>query len=172
MSGALVGSPWPPPIGYGARNHSMHSMYLAGVPSAVHVAATDPFCAGRHPDLVTHAVVTDHGAGCVTTVAIVIARERRIIAARIVYAVMDSVVPVVIVIGVLTVPATVVRFKRVMRPANTRVGAADNNILPGISQRPDLRRVGVIDAGFNRLRTLEVRRRLNSRTRLRKVIVD
>src|SRR6266480_3047224 len=32
MSGALLGSPWPPPIGYGARNHSMHSMYLAGVP--------------------------------------------------------------------------------------------------------------------------------------------
>ena len=32
MSGALVGSPWPPPIGYGARKNSMHSMYLAGVP--------------------------------------------------------------------------------------------------------------------------------------------
>ena len=32
MSGALAGSPWPPPIGVGARNHSMHSMYLAGVP--------------------------------------------------------------------------------------------------------------------------------------------
>src|SRR5215831_5257049 len=32
ISGALVGSPCPPPIGYGARNHSMHSMYRAGVP--------------------------------------------------------------------------------------------------------------------------------------------
>src|SRR5213592_4919195 len=32
ISGAFNGSPWPPPIGYGARNHSMHSRYLAGVP--------------------------------------------------------------------------------------------------------------------------------------------
>lgn len=32
MSGALVGSPCPPPIGVGARNHCMHSIYLAGVP--------------------------------------------------------------------------------------------------------------------------------------------
>ena len=58
---------------------------------------------------------------------------------------MDGVVPVVIVIGVLSVPAAVVRFKRVMRPANTSVGAPHNNVLPGKSQRPDLRCVGVID---------------------------
>src|SRR5262249_49965129 len=31
ISGALVGSGLPPPICVGARNHSMHSMYLAGV---------------------------------------------------------------------------------------------------------------------------------------------
>src|SRR6266496_163375 len=33
MSGALVGSGLPPPIWVGARNHSIHSMYLAGVPA-------------------------------------------------------------------------------------------------------------------------------------------
>ena len=98
----------------------MHSMYLAGVPRSWSiVAATDPLCAGRHPDLVAHAVITDHCAGGVAAVAVVIAREKRIIAARVVYAVMDSVVPVVIVIGILSVPAAVVRFQRVMRPANT-----------------------------------------------------
>src|SRR4029077_2477669 len=32
ISGALVGSPWPPPIGYGARKNSTNSMYLDGVP--------------------------------------------------------------------------------------------------------------------------------------------
>ena len=32
MSGAFVGSGSPPPIRVGARNHCMHSMYLAGVP--------------------------------------------------------------------------------------------------------------------------------------------
>ena len=117
----------------------MHSMYLAGVPSpCVHVAATNPLRAGRHPDLVAHAVVTDHCAGGVAAVAVVIARERRIIAARVAYAVMDSVVPVVIVIGILSVPAAVVRLERVMRPANTGVRAGDHNILPSIIRVPRL----------------------------------
>src|SRR6267143_442029 len=33
ISGAFVGSGSPPPIRVGARNHCMHSMYLAGVPA-------------------------------------------------------------------------------------------------------------------------------------------
>ena len=32
MSGAMVGSGSPPPILVGAKNHCMHSMYLAGEP--------------------------------------------------------------------------------------------------------------------------------------------
>ena len=118
----------------------------------IDVAASDPLCAGRHANLVAHAVVTDRCACGVATVAVVVARERRIIAAWVAYAVVDGVVPVVIVIGVLSVPATVVRFKRVMRPANTGVGTAYNNILPGKSQCPDLRCMGVIDARLYRRR--------------------
>ena len=39
----------------------MHSIYLAGVPTfCIHVPATDPLCAGRHADLVTLSVITDH----------------------------------------------------------------------------------------------------------------
>jgi len=43
--------------------------------------------------------------------------------------------PVVIVIGVLSVPATVVWFKCVMCPANAAVRAGHYNSLAGISQR-------------------------------------
>ena len=65
---------------------------------------------------------------------------------------MDGVVPVVIVIGVLAVPTAVMRLERVMRPANAGVRAGDNNVLAGESQRPYLRRMRVIDAGFDRCR--------------------
>ena len=108
----------------------MHSMYLAGVPWpwSIDATASDPLCAGRHPDLVAHAVVTDRRASGVAAVAVVIARERRIVTARVADTVMDGVMPVVIVIGVLSVPAAVVRLKRVMRPANTGVCAANDNI--------------------------------------------
>ena len=70
--------------------------------------------------------------------------------------------PVVIVIGVNSVPAAVVRFQRVMRPANAGVCARHNNVLPGESQRPNLRRVRVIDARLDRFRTLEVQKARSS----------
>ena len=62
----------------------MHSMYLAGVPFAlVHVTATDPPRSGRHPNLIAHAVVADCGAYRMSAMAIIIARERRIVTAGI-----------------------------------------------------------------------------------------
>ena len=51
---------------------------------------------------------------------------------------MNGVVPVVIVIGVLAVPTAVMRFERVMRPANAGVRAGNHNVLPRESKRPDL----------------------------------
>ena len=107
----------------------MHSIYLAGVPFAlVHVAAGDPLCAGRHPDLVASAVIADRGASGVAAVEEVVAREWRIVPARVADAVVNRVMPVVIVIGVVSVPAAVVRFKRVMRPANTGIRAGNNDV--------------------------------------------
>ena len=85
----------------------------------------------------------------------IVARERRIVPARVADAVMDGVVPVVIVVGVHSVPAAIVRLKRVMRPANTGIGAGNNDVLPGESQRPYLRRVRVIDPWLDRFRTQE-----------------
>src|SRR4030095_8532931 len=102
----------------------------------------------------------------------IIARKWRIVAARVADAVVDRVVPVVIVVGVLSVPATVVRFQCIMRPANTGIRACNNNILPGKSQGPHLRRMRVIDARLDRLRTLEVQRRVDGRAGLRKLILD
>ena len=61
----------------------------------------------------------------------VVARKWRIIAARVADAVMDGVMPVVIMVGVCSVPAAVMRLKRVMRPANTGVPTSNNNVLSG-----------------------------------------
>ena len=138
----------------------------------IHVAATNPFCARRHSNLIAGAVVTDRGADGVGSMEEIIARKRRIVAARVADAVVDRVVPVVIVVGVLSVPAAVVRFQCVMRPANTGIRAGNNDVLPGESQGPHLRRMRVIDARLDRFRTLEVRRRIDGRAGLRKLVLD
>ena len=138
----------------------------------VHVTATDPLCAGRHSDLVAHAIVADRRARGVRAVKEIVARERRIISARIADAIMDRVVPVVIVIGVLTVPTAVMRLEGVMRPANTGIRARYNNVLSGKAQRPYLGRVRVTDARLDCRRPLERRRRLARSLWLRKMILD
>ena len=161
MSGALVGSGSPPPIRVGARNHCMHSMYLAGVPMPASMLRQPiHFAPGAMPIWLPMSVVTDHRARGVRAVSLVVARERRIVPARVTDAVMNGVVPVVIVIGVLSVPAAVVRLERVMRPAHAGVRAGDDNVLSGKPERPYLRRMRVIDARFDRCRALKMRRRL------------
>ena len=82
---------------------------------------------------------------------------------------MDGVVPVVIVIDVHSVPATIVRLERVMRPANSGIRAGDNNTLSGETQCPHLGRVRVCDPRLDRGR---LRRRLLDTARLRQVVVD
>ena len=121
----------------------------------VHVAATDPLCAGRHPDLVTLSVITDHGAGGMSPVRVVIAWERRIVSARITGAVMNGIMPVIIVIRILAVPPTVMRLQRVVGPALPGVRIGDHNLLSCKAERPYLRCMRVIDAGFNRVRALQ-----------------
>jgi hypothetical protein len=111
--------------------------------------ATDPLRAGRHSDLVTLSVIADHRAGGMRSVSIVITGKRRIEAARIGGAIVDRIVPVIIVIGVHSVPPTVMRLQSVMGPAHARVCASNNNVLSCEAFRPYLRRVRVIDAGFN-----------------------
>ena len=89
----------------------MHSMYLAGVPLPWSMLRQPiHFAPGRHADLVTQAVIADRGACGMRAVKEIIARERRIIAARVPDAIVNGVVPVVIVIGVLAVPAAIVRL--------------------------------------------------------------
>ena len=91
------------------------------------------------------------------TVEEIVARERRIVSAGIATAVMDGVMPIVIVIGVHAIPASIVRLKRVMRPAITSICAGNHDILAGESQRPYLWGVGVIDSWFDRGRYLRRR---------------
>jgi hypothetical protein len=57
-------------------------------------------------------------------------------------------------------------------PAYAGIGTGHNNVLPGESKGPYLRCVRVIDARLYRFRTLEVRRRIDGRPWLRKLVVD
>ena len=100
----------------------------------------------------------------------IVARERRIITARITAAIVNRVVPVVIVIGVGSVPAAIMRLKRVMRPTLAGIGAGNNNVLPGEPKRPHLWRVGVSDSRLDRRRSR--RRCFLYRAWLRQIIVD
>ena len=85
---------------------------------------------------------------------------------------MNGVMPVVIVIGRYPIPAAVVRFKRVMRPANTSIGAGYHNILPGKSEGPNIRRMRVNDSRLDRRRSAGLRRRISRTARLRKGILN
>ena len=109
------------------------------------------FAQGRHPNLVTHAVIADRGPDRMRAMSVLVARKRRIIAARISDAVVNGVMPIVVVIGRDSIPAAVLRLQRVVCPALTSISAANCNSLPSEPQRPDIRRVRVGDARFNRL---------------------
>jgi hypothetical protein len=88
---------------------------------------------------------------------------------------MNGVVPVKVVIGVDSVPPTVVRLERVMCPALTRICAGNNDSLASESQRPHVRRVRVSNARFDRRRNTGCaghQRRFLNRASLRKVIVN
>src|SRR5437763_6031092 len=87
----------------GRRQEPFHALDVAGrgADARVHVTATNELCAGRHSDLVTPAVVADHGANCVRAVTDVVARLSRIVPARVADTVMDRVMPFIVVIGVL-----------------------------------------------------------------------
>src|SRR6266498_5092503 len=159
------------------RQEKFHALDVPGwcaVP-LVPVTAGAPFCAGRHSDLIGAAIIADGCAGCVRPVEEVITWLRRIVAAWITDAVMNGIVPVVIVICVDSVPAAIVRFQRVVRPTNARVGAGHNDILSSETERPYVRRVSVLDAWLDRGRRARCARlqgRLLDRTWLRKVIVN
>jgi len=141
----------------------------------VHVAAANPFCAGRHSDLIRAAIVANCGAGRVRAVKEIVTRLLRVVPARIAHAVMNRIVPVKIVIRIDSVPPAVMRLQRVMRPANTGIRAGNHDSFPFESERPHIRRVYVRNARLNRCRSARCagnQRRLLDRTSLRKIIVD
>lgn len=82
----------------------------------------------------------------------IVARLRRIIPARIADAVMNGIVPVLIVIGICSIPTAVLRFERVVRPANTGVRAGNDDGFSFESECPDVRRMRVINARLDRRR--------------------
>ena len=85
---------------------------------------------------------------------------------------MNRVVPVVIVIGRDSIPAAIVRFERVVRPALTGIGTGDNDILTGEPKGPYLRCVRIVNPGLDRFRLQGVRKRVFDWPGLRKIVVD
>jgi len=73
------------------RQEEFHALDVTGrcAITHVHVTATNPLCAGRHPDLVTHAIIADRSAEGVATVEEIVAREGRIVPAGVADAVVD-----------------------------------------------------------------------------------
>jgi hypothetical protein len=78
------------------RKKPFHTFDVPGrcTVTLIHVTATDPFCAGRHSDLVGTAIIPNRRANGMSSMEKIIARLRRIIPARIAYAVVNRVVPV------------------------------------------------------------------------------
>jgi hypothetical protein len=130
------------------RKEEFHALDVSGrCPVAlVHVTATNPLCAGCHANLITRAVIADCSAGGVGSVEEIIARLLGIIAAGVANAVVNGIMPVVIMVRVHTVPAAVMRLQRIMCPALASVRARHNNVLAGVTERPDLRRMSVLDS--------------------------
>ena len=143
------------------REEPFHSLDVSGrcSVSLVHVTATDPLRSGRHADLVTRAVIAGCGADRMRAMANVVARKRRIIATWISNAVMNGVMPVVVVIGRHSIPPSVVRLQRIVCPTLASIRAANRNSLTSEPQRPDIRRVRVGDVRLDciRLRSPRVR---------------
>ena len=142
------------------RKEPFHALEVSGrcAVALIHVTTTDPFREGRHPNLIAHVVIADRSPDRMRAMTVVVARKRRIIAAGISNAVVNGVMPVVVVIGRDSIPAAVLRLQRVVCPTLTSICAANCNSLASEPQRPDIRRVRVGDVRFNRLRRLRQRR--------------
>jgi hypothetical protein len=125
--------------------------------------------------LIAATIITDRGAGGVGAVEEIIARLLRIVPTRVANAVVNGVVPVEIVIRIDPVPATVVGLQRVMRPANTRIGAGNDDRFSFEPKRPNIGSVRIGNSRLDRFRRTgraRLQRRLLDRPRLRKVIVN
>ncbi len=142
------------------RKEPFHALEVSGrcAVALIHVTTSDPFRERCHANLVTHAVIANCCAHCMRAMTEVIARKRRVIAAGISNAVVDGVMPVIIVIGCNSIPAAVLRLQRVVCPTLTSICAANGNSLASEPQRPDIRRVRVSDVRLNRLWCLRLRR--------------
>src|ERR1700730_10714628 len=80
--------------------------------------------------------------------SIVIAGSEVISTARAASA-MDRVVPIVVVIGGRAIPASIRGSDGVVGPTNSRVLIANDDSLPGVAHRPNLRRVDALYAQFD-----------------------
>jgi len=156
------------------RQEKFHALDVPGwcAIALVHVTATDPLRTGSHSNLVGAAIVANCRANGVTSMEEIVARLRRIIPAWVPHAVMNGIVPVLIVIRICSVPTAVVRLERVMCPTNPGISSCNNNSLAAKSERPDIGRMGISNPRLDRRRRSGLQRRFLDRAALRKIIVN
>ena len=147
ISGALPDRPVPACHHWIRREEKFEALHVTRgrAVALVHIAAADALRARRHPDLVARPVIADRRAHRVGAVATVVARLRRVRPTN-AAAGMDGVVPVIVMIRGHAIPTAVMRFDRVMRPAETGVAITDDDALPGKAERPDIRCMRVSNA--------------------------
>ena len=153
--------------------HALHICRRRAV-ALVHVTASNPLRARRHADLIGAAIVADRCARCMATMKEIVTRLGRVRSANAATG-MNAVMPAKIVIGVDSVPATIMRLERVMCPANTGIRTGNHDSLPLEPERPHIRRMRVSNSRLDRRwrrRTAGSYRRLLDRASLRKVIVN
>ena len=105
----------------------------------------------------------------------IIARLLRIVPAGIAHAVVNGIMPVKVMVRVCSVPTSIMRLERVMRPSNTGICAGNHDSLPFKPERPDIRRMRVNDSRLDRrrrARPARSQRRLVDRAWLRKIVVN
>jgi len=136
----------------------MHSMYLAVCRSP------DPYYGNRSTSrpapsdsLVTSAIVANHCAIVWVPCPLSSQGSGESFPPRVAGTVVDGVMPVIIMIGVLSVPTAIMRLERVVRPTLASVSPGYCNSLSPEPQCPYIGRVRVSDSGLNRRRRFRLR---------------
>ena len=144
------------------RNHELEALGVGGRSAStdIHVPATDPFSAGRDPDLVARTVVANRRACRVGAVTVIVA-GRHCVGAAGTTAAVNSVVPIEVMIGVEAVPTAILGFEGVMGPTHAGIQIAHNHALAGEAEGPDPGSIDIHHAPLGCVRNIrDIRRDL------------
>src|ERR1019366_571700 len=115
------------------RNQELEALRVSRggtIATRVHVAAGNPFCSRSYADLITLSVVANHLADREGAMAVGIDGHWRMVG--------GGVVPIVVVVHLLAVPATIMRFERRVVPLHSGIGSGNHQTFAMEAQSPDI----------------------------------